>query len=66
MFSSHRHSQPDRGKKDQCGPPKQFFVYIMTNNPLSAVLYVGITGNLTHRVWQHKNKLTPGFTAATT
>ncbi len=38
----------------------------MTNNPLSAVLYVGITGNLTHRVWQHKNKLTPGFTAATT
>jgi putative endonuclease len=44
-------------------PPKQFFVYIVTNNPLSAVLYVGITGNLTHRVWQHKNKLTPGFTS---
>ena len=44
-------------------PPKQFHVYIMTNNPRSAVLYVGITGNLTHRVWQHKNKLTPGFTS---
>jgi putative endonuclease len=25
-------------------------------------LYTGITGNLARRVWQHKNKLTPGFT----
>ena len=44
-------------------PPKRFFVYIMTNGPKSAVLYTGITGNLLHRVWQHKNKLTPGFTS---
>ncbi len=44
-------------------PPKQFFVYIMTNGPKSAVLYTGITGNLSHRVWQHKNKLTPSFTS---
>lgn len=44
-------------------PPKQFFVYIMSNNPRSAVLYTGITGDLRHRVWQHKNKLTPGFTS---
>ena len=44
-------------------PPKQFFVYIMTNGPKSAVLYAGITGNLPHRVWQHKNKLIPGFTS---
>jgi len=43
--------------------PKQFFVYIMTNNPRSAVLYTGITGDLRHRVWQHKNKLVPGFTS---
>ncbi|MGB0010539.1 MAG: GIY-YIG nuclease family protein [Candidatus Sulfotelmatobacter sp.] len=43
-------------------PPKQFFVYTMTNAPKPAVLYTGITGNLPHRVWQHKNKLTPGFT----
>jgi putative endonuclease len=34
----------------------------MTNGPKSAVLYTGITGNLPHRVWQHKQKLTPGFT----
>jgi len=43
--------------------PKQFFVYIMTNNPKSAVLYTGITGNLPHRVWQHKSKLIPEFTS---
>jgi putative endonuclease len=44
-------------------PPKQFFVYIMTNGPKSAVLYTGITGNLPHRIWQHKNKLIPNFTS---
>ncbi|MGD0271229.1 MAG: GIY-YIG nuclease family protein [Candidatus Sulfotelmatobacter sp.] len=44
-------------------PPKQFFVYIMTNGPKSAVLYTGITGNLLYRVWQHKNKLISGFTS---
>jgi putative endonuclease len=44
-------------------PAKQFFVYIMTNGPRSAVLYAGITGNLPRRVWQHKNKLIRGFTS---
>jgi putative endonuclease len=43
--------------------PKLFFVYIMTNNPRSAVLYTGITGDLRHRVWQHKNKVGTGFTS---
>ena len=43
--------------------PKQFFVYIMTNAAKSAVLYTGITGSLTRRVWQHKCKLVPGFTS---
>jgi len=42
---------------------KQFFVYIMTNGPKPAVLYTGITGDLCRRVWQHKNKLMPGFTS---
>jgi len=35
----------------------------MTNGPRSAVLYTGITGNLPQRVWQHKSKLTSGFTS---
>ena len=44
-------------------PPKQFFVYVMSNGPKSAVLYTGITGDLQRRVWQHKNKCYPGFTS---
>ncbi len=35
----------------------------MTNGPKPAILYTGITGDLRHRVWQHKNKLVPGFTS---
>src|SRR5260370_1698862 len=43
--------------------PKRFHVYIMTNRPRSHVLYTGISGNLSRRVFQHKNKLVPGFTS---
>jgi len=43
--------------------PKLFYVYVMTNGPKAAILYTGITGNLPRRVWQHKNKLIPGFTS---
>jgi putative endonuclease len=43
--------------------PKQFFVYMMTNGPKPAVLCTGVTGDLLRRVWQHKNKLIPGFTS---
>jgi putative endonuclease len=44
-------------------PARKFYVYIMTNNQRSHVLYVGITGDLIRRAWEHKNKLTPGFTS---
>src|SRR5229473_4606454 len=44
-------------------PPKQFFVYIMSNDPKFAVLYTGIAGDLTRRVWQHKKRIVPGFTS---
>jgi putative endonuclease len=44
-------------------PPKRFYVYIMTNGPRSHVLYTGITGDLLRRVFEHKNKLVPGFTS---
>ena len=44
-------------------PPKQFFVYIMTNGPRSAVLYPGVTGQFVRRVWQHKQKRVSGFTS---
>ncbi len=42
---------------------RRFYVYIMTNRPRSHVLYTGVTGDLPHRVFQHKNKLVPGFTS---
>ena len=35
----------------------------MTNCSRSRVLYTGITGNLKRRVWEHKNKIIPGFTS---
>jgi putative endonuclease len=38
---------------------KQYFVYIMSNK--SRRLYIGITSRLRKRVFQHKNKLLPGF-----
>ena len=38
----------------------QYHVYIMTNK--SGTLYTGVTNNLKKRVFEHKNKLIPGFT----
>jgi putative endonuclease len=41
---------------------KQFYVYIMTNARHIA-LYTGVTSQLQERVFQHKEKLTPGFSS---
>ena len=40
---------------------RQFYVYLMTNKG-NTVLYTGVTNNLRRRVYEHKQKLTDGFT----
>jgi len=41
---------------------RQPAVYILTNK-LNGTLYTGVTSNLQGRIWQHKNKMTKGFSA---
>lgn len=36
-------------------------MYLMTN-PTNQVIYVGVTGNIVRRIWEHKEKLVEGFT----
>ncbi len=41
---------------------REYHVYILTN-PSHTVLYIGVTGNLQRRIWEHQQKLVPGFTS---
>ena len=38
-----------------------YYVYILTNWD-DSVLYIGVTGNLTKRLYEHRNHLVDGFT----
>ena len=40
---------------------KEYFVYILSNIT-NTTLYVGMTNDLRRRLYEHKNKLIPGFT----
>ena len=40
---------------------KEGFVYILCNKR-NGTLYIGVTSNLTKRIWEHKNKVVDGFT----
>ena len=39
-----------------------FFAYLLASQPYGT-LYIGSTSNLVRRVWEHKVKAVPGFTA---
>jgi len=41
---------------------KKFAVYIVASGR-NGTIYIGMTGNLPRRIWEHKNKVIPGFTA---
>ena len=40
---------------------KTYAVYILTNYN-ETTFYIGVTGNLQKRIWEHKNKIVEGFT----
>ena len=40
---------------------RQYYVYLMTNFT-NSVIYTGVTGDLKRRVYEHREKLVPGFT----
>lgn len=39
---------------------KNYFVYILTTKN-NKMLYTGVTNNLQRRIWEHKQKLIPGY-----
>ncbi len=40
---------------------RTYYVYMLTNWK-NKLFYIGVTNNLVRRIYEHKNKLVPGFT----
>jgi len=41
---------------------KHFYIYILMNKG-NTTSYIGVTGNLPERIWQHKQKTVEGFSS---
>jgi putative endonuclease len=41
---------------------REYFVYILASQR-NGTLYVGVTSDLSRRVWEHRQRLTKGFTS---
>ena len=41
---------------------KTYFVYIIASKK-NGTIYIGVTNNLSKRIWEHKNKIAAGFTS---
>ena len=50
-----------RGSQDPVDMDKQYYVNILASKT-NGTLYLGVTSHLIKRVWEHKNKVTEGFT----
>jgi putative endonuclease len=59
----NRHRQTTSGVVRNNDATSQTILRLHHDEWAETVLYAGITGNLPRRVWQHKNKLIPGFTS---
>ena len=41
---------------------RMYYVYLLASKPYGT-LYLGVTADLVRRVWEHKSKAVPGFSA---
>ncbi len=53
---------PQKGARNDRNSMKYYCVYIITNK-YHTVLYTGVTGNLTGRIYHHKNKSVSSFSS---